>query len=82
MSTTERPRTREAFLALPEGGGFGTTERLIDGVLRTIPVMPATVAIYHSETDIISCVDDNGVRWSIGRYADGRWFKRRNYVTD
>jgi hypothetical protein len=77
MNITPKPRTAEEIAALPEGGGFGMEERLIDGVLRRVPVAPDVVVIFHEQNDVISYVDQDGTGWKLGRYADGRWFKQR-----
>jgi hypothetical protein len=71
------PRTSDAFLALPEGGGFGMELREIDGKQWRVPVLEPVVAFYVAEDTIVSLVDRNGERWKLGRYADGRWFRQR-----
>lgn len=43
-----------------------------------IPVAPEVVATYAEEDDPISYVDAKGVGWTLGRYADGRWFRQRH----
>jgi hypothetical protein len=73
----EKPCTVAEIAALPEGGGFGIEERVIDGVLRRVPVAPDLAAIYHDEHDVIGYVDGDGVRWRLGQYRNGQWFRRR-----
>jgi hypothetical protein len=42
-----------------------------------VPVMPDVIADYVSEDDSLGAVDGHGVAWSVGKYADGSYFKRR-----
>lgn len=71
-----RPRTAEAIMALPIGPAFGMREEVIEGRTIRRPIAPDVVAIFHEEHDIISVADGQGI-WMLGRYADGRWFRRR-----
>jgi hypothetical protein len=71
------PRTREEFLALPEGGGFGAEIRVINGKRYTVPIAPSVIAPWLADDAIRTLQDDDGVWWSVGRYADGQWFRRR-----
>lgn len=41
------------------------------------PIAPDVVATYADETDVIAYVDADGIGWTLGRYADGRWFRQR-----
>lgn len=71
----EAPKTYDEFMALPIGGGFGM--RTENGV--SIPVPPDVVA-YHVEagtlTAVIEQAADEDIRWVLGRYRDGTWFRR------
>ncbi len=71
------PTTIEAFFALPEGGGFSTEERLIDGVMRRCAIAPDLAAFCCEVDAIMFCMDAQGVRWDLARYSDGRWCRRR-----
>lgn len=75
MEDHPRPRTAEEIMALPVFG-FGMTERVIDGVTYRVPTMPAVQIVFHGPNDIVCCADETGA-WMLGRYADGRWFRRR-----
>lgn len=72
-----RPQTARELSTLPEGGGFGIEERVIDGKTYRVPVLAEErVAGSVNDEDVISWVDGDD-RWQLGRYADGQWFKRR-----
>lgn len=72
-----KPRSAEAILALPKGQLFSYEDRMVDGQLvRSVSEVP-TVAIFHEDTDPIHVFDAEGQAWKLGRYADGRWFRRR-----
>jgi hypothetical protein len=77
MDDDARPRTVDEILALPIGPAFGIDERLIDGVVRLVLVVPEVVAVFHGEHDVMMCADATGTTWILARYADGRWFRRR-----
>lgn len=70
-----RPRTAEEILALPIFG-WGITERVIDGTLYRVRTMPAVMCVFSEPSDIMSVTDHEGT-WMLGRYADGRWFRRQ-----
>jgi hypothetical protein len=74
---TDRPRTVDQFFALPEGPGFGREKRCINGFTVLVPVAPEMVAFWSEDEDVISCLDYDGIRWTLGRYADGSWFRHR-----
>lgn len=76
MAGQECPRTIEELSALSVGPAFGTEDRLIDGVMRTCPVMEPVVAFFVDDTTPMSWTDAQG-SWILGRYASGQWFKRR-----
>lgn len=75
----DRPRTVADFVLLPEGPAW-----LIEDVLnaegrpvrRVLPV--PTQAFFVGPEDLLQVVDDDGVRWTLGRYASGLWFKARH----
>ncbi len=73
VSEQPGPRTLGEFFALPEGPAFGMR---IEGRIQT-PVAPHVVAFFADPDMIISNVDGDGERWTLGRYNDGRWFRRR-----
>jgi hypothetical protein len=77
MAKNVRPTTGEEFDALPAGPAIGQDRVEIDGKLVTVPVMPSVVAFYSSDNEIVSHCDGDGTNWTLGRYADGSWFKRR-----
>jgi hypothetical protein len=55
------PATAEGLLALPEG-----------------PEGERKVGAFYADEDVpLTAVDDEGVGWTLGRYRDGEWFKRR-----
>jgi hypothetical protein len=64
------PTTRDEFMALPIGGGFG---RDADGR----PVRHATAAFCADEDVILWLCAKDGEIWKLGRYVDGRWFRER-----
>ena len=41
-----------------------------------IPIAPEIASFWSEQDDTISWVDVSGA-WVLGRYADGRWFKKR-----
>lgn len=67
----------EEVMALPEGGGFGIEERIIDGKTVRVPTLRPECAFYVDETTPMTWMDSNGTRWRLGRYLDGEWFKKR-----
>lgn len=42
-----------------------------------LPDPRPTVAIFLDDDDVQSYVDADGIRWSLGRYANGEWFRSR-----
>jgi hypothetical protein len=77
------PRTDAEFWALPEGGGFGSEVREIDGRRVRVPIAPDLVAFWVDDTGgrdgkpvVRSLVDANGDAWRLERYANGRWCRR------
>ena len=43
-----------------------------------IPVIRETVCFYSDDDDICGYVDGDGTAWTLGRYNDGSWFRRRS----
>lgn len=33
------------------------------------------VAFFVEENTVLASIDDHGVGWTLGQYADGRWFR-------
>lgn len=70
------PTTDEDRAALPIGPTFGYELREIDGRTLKCPIMEPTVAFFVDDTVAMQWADADG-NWALGRYASGRWFKRR-----
>jgi len=71
----QRPKSFAEFMALPEGGGFGI--RTENGV--SVPVAPDVICFFSELNDLITVYDQSGEEdqcWTLGRYADGTWFRR------
>ena len=77
MTEQDAPRTAEALLALPEGGGFGSEERVIDGKTWRIPIAPDLVSFFVEPDTVMLARDRDGQRWRLVQYADGRWCRMR-----
>lgn len=43
-----------------------------------LPEPRPTIAIFLEEDDVQSYVDGAGACWSLGRFADGEWFRQRH----
>lgn len=71
-ATTIRPTTAAQFWALPEGPAIG--QRTEGGI--TTPIMPDVVAFFSHDDELLSVIDQDGQRWSLGRYRDGSWFRQ------
>lgn len=74
---SEQPRTAAEILALPEGGGFGQRIEERDGKRVAIPIQDPEMCVFSEPDDVLFCADENGDYWKLGRYADGRWFRKR-----
>ena len=74
----ERPKNAEQLLALPEGPEFGVAEfgPVAGSGPFKVPVAPQLIAFYSGPDDVLSATDAWGYRWKLGRYSDGRWFRR------
>jgi hypothetical protein len=72
MNQSGEPKTVEQFLALPVAG-FGVEERMIDGVMRRVPIAPNLVAFFCADDTVMSSVDEDGRAWTLARHADGGW---------
>lgn len=70
--STDYPKTAEELLALPEAG-FGAEDRLINGQMRRVPVVPALKAFYVAEDMVLTAVDVDGSGWGLAQYVDGRY---------
>lgn len=66
------------MLALPVGPAISTRVISPEGVRPEIHVhvYPATVGFLVEPDMALMAVDDVG-RWTVGRYADGSYFRRR-----
>ena len=42
-----------------------------------VPVAPDLVAFASEVDDLLAATDPEGQRWTLGRYADGTWFRKR-----
>jgi hypothetical protein len=73
----QRPRTMEDMVALPEGPEFGQMDIIVNGRKVVIPVAPAVMTFWSEEGDPLGYRDADHVHWSLGRYADGRWYRQR-----
>lgn len=60
--TPGRPNTQAELDALPEDSSWD---------------MSNVGAVFHDDDDIIEWLCADGHLWRIGRYLDGRWYKRR-----
>ena len=72
-----RPTTAEELLALPIGPAFGQRTTTINGKTVNVPIAPHVQAVFHGDDDLVSACDQDGNRWSLGRYASGEWFRSR-----
>lgn len=74
----ERPRTADEFAALPIGPEIGTREKTMpDDSKVWVPVIRSAMTFFVSHDDPMGYTDADGVFWSLGRYADGSWFRQR-----
>lgn len=67
--------TQDELDALPECGGIGIREEVIDGRTIKIPFVRESFALYHAPDDPVIVVDRNGTAWSVG-WANGVKYKR------
>lgn len=68
--------TQAELDALPEMGGFDIEERVIDGVVRRVPVARPVAVLWAEDNEPNSVIDSNGVRWRLGWYDGVRWKQR------
>lgn len=40
-----------------------------------IPLYPSVISFYSEEHDLLGYTDEAGIQWTLGRYADGQWFR-------
>ena len=76
MSTDSYPRSEADVLALPIGPAFSSREMMCDGRKVIVPVM-SSIQAFFVEPDMVLMASNAKGRWTIGRYADGRYFRRR-----
>ncbi|MEJ2116367.1 MAG: hypothetical protein P8Y36_00120 [Alphaproteobacteria bacterium] len=56
----------------------GARVEVRDGIQRVQYPLPIDEVIFFSEdSDVTHYQDSDGVRWRLGLYRDGRWFRQR-----
>lgn len=57
-----------------------TKHKIADGAKRiSIPVAPDVICFFSEPNDLVTVWDQSGEEdrcWTLGRYADGTWFRR------
>jgi hypothetical protein len=74
--------TQDELDALPEWPtGFSLEERMIDGVLKRVPVAPPMAVLATGDDEPMMILDRKGRTWSTG-WHDGKQWKRRRSEYD
>ena len=68
--------TLEELAALPELGGIGSREEIMNGKVVRVPYTLPTGALFQKEDDPLSIVDAEGRRWMVG-WMNGVRYKCR-----
>jgi hypothetical protein len=72
--------TQAELDALPEDGGFGQEERVIDGRTVRVPVVETVGALFSREGEPGVVTDLHGRCWRVG-WANGVRYKQRVMLT-
>jgi hypothetical protein len=68
--------TQDELDALPETGGIGQREEIIDGKRVVVPTMLSALCLYQNPDEPAFVIGNDGRRWMIG-WADGVRYKTR-----
>ena len=70
---TDEDRTNRFIMVRGERVGVsGNVQKL------SIPVVPEVMVVDYSAEEPLMWRDDDGLYWMLGRYRDGRWFRKRS----